>query len=454
MKRASGVLLHITNLPSEQGIGDLGQWAYAWVDFLAAAKQQYWQILPLGPTGYGDSPYSSFSAFAGNPLLISLDRLVADELLKPSDIEKYDGPPHKVLFERIKEYKHAHLQKAYKNFLRGSPLRGEFENFCSSNAWLEHYALFMAKRDSGDSCFPRFEQFLFFRQFQPLKAYANKKGIQIVGDMPMYVASDSVDKEEWPDLFDQERGFSAGTPPSDIFPQGQSWGNPLYRWDKHRETGYRWWIDRARWLLTLVDIVRLDYFGGYMRYWANNGGKGHWRNGPAYDLFEKTRQALGGLPFIAEDLGEWTPELRDFRNRFNFPGMKILQNAFDGSRENQYLPENFDSTNCVVYTGTHDNDTTKGWYQHASFNVQQRVRDYVKADGRDVSWDLLKVATRSKADLMIIPYQDVLCLGSEARSNTPGTVSANNWAWRMQPQMVTAKIADSLGWLTREGHRG
>ncbi|HYG76833.1 MAG TPA: 4-alpha-glucanotransferase [Planctomycetota bacterium] len=455
MKRSSGILLHVTSLPSQHSIGDLGTHAYTWVDFLAEARQSYWQILPLGPTGFGNSPYSSFSAYAGNPLLINLEELVKDQLLKAADIEPYENYAYqsRVRFEKAKRYKNLHLLKAFTNFQATSDWKQGFEEFRDSSPWLDNYAKFAANKEKCEPLFIQFEQFIFYKQLTKLKAYANSKGIKIIGDLPMYVAEDSADRFEAPELFDLESGYFAGSPPSPAFPVGQKWGNPLFRWDKHRETGYRWWINRIKATLKQVDVIRLDYFCGYSEFWASNGHTGHWRRGPGHDLFQKTRDALGSLPFIAEDLGELTHDIKELRNRWGILGTKVLHYAFDGNGENPYIPHNFETTNCVVYTGTHDNDTTRGWFDSSPDHIKDNARQYMKCDGHDISWDLMKLAAGSKADLAIIQYQDVLCLGSEARFNTPGTVSGHNWSWCLQPHQINDKVAESLAWLTRTNNR-
>jgi 4-alpha-glucanotransferase len=453
MRRGSGILLHITSLPNQHGIGDLGKCAYDWIDFLAASQQQYWQVLPLGPTGFGNSPYSSCSAFAGNPLLINLDQLVTDGLLTASDIDPYDRNEPRVRFERVRQYKQLHLQKAFKNFTAAHDYTQEFEKFCEESEWLEKFSDIIGQREKRDAEYIRFEQFLFQRQLLKLKAYATVKGVKLIGDLPMYVSEDSVDKATWPELFDMESGFVAGSPPSDAFPMGQRWGNPLFRWDRHRETRYEWWIRRIQWTLQQVDVIRLDYFCGYSEFWATNGQTGHWRRGPQHDLLNTTRQKLGTVPFIAEDLGELTPEINRLRDDFGILSTKVLHYAFDGQEDNPYLPENWKSSNCVVYTGTHDNDTTKGWYEQAPEYIKENVRREVEADGRDISWDLIKLAAKSRADLVIIPYQDVLCLGREARFNTPGTVTNNNWSWRAQPQQIDTQVSDGLSWLAKSTQR-
>ncbi|HYG76392.1 MAG TPA: 4-alpha-glucanotransferase [Planctomycetota bacterium] len=454
MKRSSGILLHITSLPGRHGIGDLGEWAYRWVDLLAAGKQSYWQILPLGPTGFGNSPYASPSAYAGNPLLISLDELVKDGLLQPEQLDPYESTRPRVNFEKVKRFKFQHLFKAFENFTGGSDLDEEYEKFCDESHWLESYAKFGAKREQTSPEFVRFEQFIFSRQWSRLKTYTNQKGVQIVGDLPMYVSEDSVDRLDYPQLFDLESGFCAGAPPCPVHLNGQKWGNPLYRWERHRETGYQWWMDRVRATLKQCDVVRLDYFCGYATFWATNGHQGHWRRGPGHDLFHCAREKLGNITYIAEDLGELTHEIHELRDRWGIMSSKIMQYAFDGQQDNPYVPENYRSSNCVVYTGTHDNDTCKGWYEQAPEYVKENVRRAAQSDGRDISWDMIKLAAQTKADLLMVQFQDVLCLGREARFNTPGTVGAQNWSWSMQPEQINDKVADSLKWLVGWSRRG
>ena len=453
-KRSSGVLLHITSLPGGHGIGDLGKSAYEWVDFLAAGCQTYWQILPTGPTGYGNSPYSSCSAFAGNPLLISLDDLVAQELLTPGELDSFDdSQPHWINFDRVRAFKTAHLLKAFKTFQTRSDLSAAYQQFRDNSPWLDTFVKYLSpKENDADPNFLRFTQFVFARQIQNLKAYANKKGIQLIGDLPMYVAEDSADKFDKPELFELDTGFSAGTPPSPAFPKGQRWGNPLFRWEQQKKDGYAWWIQRVKALLEQVDVVRLDYFNGYAKYWAIGKNSGNWRRGPGADLFNAARQALGGMPFIAEDLGELTREINQLRDSFQIPSMKVLQYGFDGLPGNPYYPKMI-GTNCIVYTGTHDTDTTRGWWQAAPDYVKDNCRRAIKADGRDISWDMLKLAAHSKANLAMLLYQDVLCLGSEARFNTPGGVSPANWSWRARPDQITPAIAESLAWLAKTSFR-
>jgi 4-alpha-glucanotransferase len=452
-KRSSGVLLHISSLPGGHGIGDLGRTAHEWVDFLVAGSQKYWQILPTAPTGYGNSPYSSCSAFAGNPLLISLDDLVAQELLKPSELEAWsDNQPHWTNFDRVRTFKNAHLRKAFKNFEGRSDLSAAYQQFRDNSPWLETFVKYLSPKEDSDPNLIRFTQFIFATQIQKLKAYANQKGILLIGDLPMYIAEDSADKYERPELFELDTGFTAGTPPSPAYPKGQRWGNPLFRWDQHKKDGFAWWIQRARALLQQVDVIRLDYFNGYARYWAISKNSGHWRRGPGFELFSAARHALVDLPFIAEDLGELTREIHHLRDSYQIPSMKVLQYGFDGLPGNPYLPKAIGS-NAVVYTGTHDTDTSKGWWRSAPDYVKENCRRLIKADGRDISWDMLKLAAHSKANLAVLLYQDVLCLGSEARFNTPGGVSAANWSWRAQHHQITPKIAESLAWLAKTTNR-
>jgi 4-alpha-glucanotransferase len=504
-KRASGLLLHPTSLPGRYGIGDLGPEALRWVEFLAGAGQKLWQILPLGPTSYGDSPYQCFSAFAGNPYLISPELLVEDGLLTKDDLTPIpDFPPHFVDYGPVIEYKVALLNKAFKNFKAGAggALRNDFESFKKSQAsWLDDFALFMALKDShGGTVWSTWEpevvsrqaaalalarkqlaeaieaqrlrQFLFFRQWLALKARANEAGIKIIGDIPIFVAYDSADVWAHPELFYlDDQGQStvvAGVPPDYFSVTGQLWGNPLYRWNVLRESGYAWWIERFRATLTVVDIVRLDHFRGFEAYWEIPAGMptaevGRWVKGPGADFFDTLKKALGnastslstgasaasntGLPIIAEDLGVVTPEMEALRDRFDLPGMKVLQFAFSSDADDPFLPHNF-RRNCVVYTGTHDNDTTLGWYQNSSTEGERHfARRYLGHDGSDISWALIRLAFASVADMAVVPVQDVLKLGAEARMNLPGRPSGN-WGWRLLPGQLTEQIRNRLEELT------
>lgn len=484
-QRASGVLLHPTSFPSPFGIGDLGAEAFRWVDFLAAAGQKLWQILPLGPTSYGDSPYQCFSAFAGNPYLISPELLVDDGLLKRDDLAVVPNfPTHTVDYGPVIEYKVSLLNKMYWNFKAGAggAIRSEFESFKrSQSSWLDDFALFMALKDShGGAVWSTWEpelvsrpaaamsaarqqlgeaieshclrQFLFFRQWLAVKAYASNAGIKIIGDIPIFVAYDSADVWAHPQLFYlDEHGKStvvAGVPPDYFSVTGQLWGNPLYRWDKLKESGYAWWIERFRATLTFVDIVRLDHFRGFEAYWEIPAGRptaevGRWVKGPAADFFTALKAALGDLPIIAEDLGVVTPAMEALRDQFDLPGMKVLQFAFSSDSKDPFLPHNY-SRNCVVYSGTHDNDTTLGWYQHSSTESERHfARRYLGCDGSDIAWDLIRLAFASVADTAVVPLQDVLNLGTEARMNLPGRPSGN-WGWRFLPGQLTEQVRDRL----------
>jgi 4-alpha-glucanotransferase len=486
--RASGILLHPSSLPGPYGIGDLGPAAYRWVDWLAAAGCKLWQVLPLGPTGYGDSPYQCFSAFAGNPYLVSPDFLLRDGLLHPNDlIEKLDFDPLKVDFGRLIPWKLNLLEKAFRCFLDRGPAPVEFDSFCADNAaWLEDYALFMAvkeahgggpwldwpeplrKRDLAALDEARkslkdailrftFYQFVFFRQWQDLRNYAHQKGLRVIGDAPIFVAMDSSDVWSHPDLFFLDAAgrptVVAGVPPDYFSPTGQLWGNPLYRWDVHKSTGYAWWLERLRFTLATVDIVRIDHFRGFAGYWEIPGGAptaetGRWVPGPGADLFTAIRSSLGAdLPIIAEDLGLITPDVTALRDQFNLPGMKVLQFAFSGP-DNAFLPHHYPQ-NCVAYTGTHDNDTANGWYAAAPGHEKDFARRYLRVDGSDFAWDLIRAVWRSTAVFSIAPMQDFLDLGTEARFNFPSRLGGN-WEWRMAENALSGDLQGrikELNWL-------
>ncbi len=498
--RTSGILLHPTSLPSAGGIGDLGEEAYRFVDWLAAAKQHCWQIMPLGPTSYGDSPYQCLSALAGNPLLVSLQRLVSEGMLAQATLDKApDFPAEIVDYGPLIEWKTKVLQMAYANFSEnGRPeQRQAFTSFHAAQAfWLDDYALFTAIKEAHDGApwsqwersiarhepdavaqwrtrladrirFQQFMQWLFFSQWLELKAYANERDIQIIGDIPIFVAHDSVDVWANPELFylneDGNPTEVAGVPPDYFSATGQRWGNPLYRWDVLAERGYDWWIARFRMTLTLVDRVRLDHFRGFAAYWAvpaeeETAVKGHWVQGPGLPFFEAIRASLGHLPIIAEDLGVITPEVDTLREESGFPGMCVLQMAWDDnanvSAEAQmsadttfaHLPHNHHHDR-VVYTGTHDNDTVLGWWNTVSERVRSDVRQYLDIPCHDVAWDLIRVAFMSVAETAIIPMQDGLGLGSEARMNLPGQ-AGGNWGWRLLPGQLTPEVAKRLAHLT------
>ncbi|HUS14092.1 MAG TPA: 4-alpha-glucanotransferase [Chloroflexia bacterium] len=485
--RGSGILLHPTSLPGPYGIGDLGPAAYAWVDTLVRAGQKWWQVLPLGPTGYGDSPYQCFSAFAGNPYLVSPDALVQDGLITGADIGTPSFPEDRVDFGPVIKFKVALLTRAWERFRHGAAaqLKGPFEAFCAEAAeWLDDYGLFMAlkdahgggswlewplplkrrdeatlakaKTDLADSIQQhKFRQFLFFRAWRALKAHANAQGVRLIGDIPIFVSSDSSDVWAHPEIFllDEQRQpvAVAGVPPDYFSKTGQLWGNPLYNWERLKETGYAWWAARFRATLAQVDVVRLDHFRGFVAYWRIPAGMptaeiGEWETGPGAEFLTGVRKALGGLPIIAEDLGIITPEVDGLREKFGLPGMRILQFAFGGATEDRFLPHTYEH-NCVVYTGTHDNDTTRGWYQSATEAERDFCRRYLARDGSDVTWDLIRLAWSSVANLAVAPMQDVLDLGTEARMNLPGR-PGGNWSWRFRASAVTPQLVGRLAELT------
>jgi 4-alpha-glucanotransferase len=485
--RSAGILLHPTSLPGPYGIGDLGPQAYAWVDTLGRARQTWWQVLPLGPTGYGDSPYQSFSSFAGNPYLISPEVLVQDGLLTPPDLAGVHFPAERVDYGPVIQFKLHILARAWENFQSGTTpsLRPLFEEFCIHQApWLDGYALFMALKEAhgGASWFtwPRellrreppalaragqglhdvvgrhqFGQFLFYRQWGSLKSYANHRGIRLIGDLPIFVSSDSADVWANPELFllDEDRRplVVAGVPPDYFSATGQLWGNPLYNWEALQQTDYAWWVARLRATLRHVDLVRLDHFRGFEAFWEIPAGMptaeiGRWVKGPGANLFQALRQALGGLPIIAEDLGLITPEVEALRDQFQLPGMRILQFAFGGATEDRFLPHNYEH-NTLVYTGTHDNDTSRGWYATLGERESTFLLRYIGRGDGDAAWDLIRLAWSSVADFALAPLQDVLSLGTEARMNLPGRPSGN-WGWRYTEGMLTPAVLDRLTGMT------
>jgi 4-alpha-glucanotransferase len=485
-KRSSGILLHPTSFPGRYGIGDLGSSAYGFIDFLSGAGCKLWQVLPLGPTGYGDSPYQCFSAFAGNPYLVSPELLLSEGLLAQSDLADLpDFPVDHVDFGWIFQWKPTLLDRSYDRFrsLKRTDLTAAFKEFRQQNeSWLEDYALFMAIKDARGgkpwSEWPEplrardrkalikaradladamnrqvYRQFLFFRQWQRVRAYAHSQGIRIVGDIPIFVAYDSADAWSHPDLFHLDESGQptvvAGVPPDYFSPTGQLWGNPLYRWDVHKARGYDWWQDRFRATLNVVDIIRLDHFRGFAGYWEVPAGNltaeiGRWVPGPGADFFDAMKSALGDLPIIAEDLGDITPDVIELRDRFQLPGMKILQFGFSGM-ENPFLPHHY-VENCVVYTGTHDNDTTRGWYESAAEHEKDFARRYLKTDGAHFAWDAIKCVWESKAIFALAPLQDFLNLDTEARMNFPGKLGGN-WMWRMDAGALTEELKEKIrGW--------
>jgi 4-alpha-glucanotransferase len=504
--RVSGILLHPTSLPSHFGIGDLGNEAYQLVDFLHGAGQRLWQVLPLGPTGYGDSPYQVFSAFAGNPLLISLEQLAAEGLLSPEDWRSAPPFPAKdVDYGAVIHLKFPVLRLAFERFqLRSSSSLGEaFREFCQSNAtWLDDYALFAAIKDAHggiawnqwDSSIAlrqpaamaywnkelfkeiecrKFWQFVFFKQWTVLRRYCHDRQIQIMGDIPIFVARDSADVWAHPELFYLDAQGNptvvAGVPPDYFSATGQLWGNPLYRWDVMAKCDYRWWVERFRSAFETVHIVRLDHFRGFEAYWEVPAGettavRGSWVKGPGARLFEAVRRELGQLPIVAENLGLITPEVEELRKHLGFPGMAILQFAFESElQQSDFLPHNY-RRNCLVYTGTHDNDTTVGWWTNQrpghSTRSEEEVRKerefalkYLAADGREIHWTFIRAALSSVANLAVIPLQDILGLGSEARMNLPARPTGN-WRWRYTSEMLTEAVQNRLKELTRTYGRG
>jgi 4-alpha-glucanotransferase len=488
--RASGILLHLTSLPSPYGIGEVGPAAVAWIDRLHDARQHWWQALPLGPTGYGDSPYQSLSSFAGNVLLISPDWLVEDGLVRASDCAGRSLSSTKVDFDAVKQFKYALLEKAGRNFSAGAreDLRPAFEEFGQDQAhWLDDYALFRALKEryrgapylewpaelvrrapaaldrarrelSTQIDQVRFGQFLLFRQGARTKAHARARGVRLIGDLPFFVSPDSSDVWANPELFllDSRRRprVVAGVPPDYFSAQGQLWGNPIYDWDALAARGYRWCIDRVRALLAHVDAIRLDHFRGFAAAWhipagAPTAQSGRWMPGPGADFFGAVQKALGGLPFIAEDLGLITPDVSALRDGFHVPGTRVLQFAFDGHSDNPYLPDNY-VPNTVVYTGTHDNPTTRGWYEDLPDAERGNLWRYLKGaagTSAEAAPALLRLVWSSVAALAIAPLQDVLNLGKEARMNQPGSAQGN-WRWRVTDDMLSASALESLRDLT------
>ena len=451
LHRSSGVLLHVVSLPGGQGSGDMGPEAYRFVDWLASAGQQMWQILPLGPTGYGNSPYASSSAFAGNPALISLERLVEDGLLTTDELAN-DLPRDNVDYNNVHKLKHWALGEAFSRFQRGP----EFEDFCQrAGYWLDDYVTIAARDDASSAGLLRFEQFEFDRQWSALKHYANERQVRIVGDVPIFVAEGSVDVRAHPHLFQLDRQGQpthvAGVPPDLFSETGQRWGNPLYDWEAMARDGYGWWRDRLRRTLELVDVVRIDHFRAFAAYWAvpateKTAERGEWRQGPAAELFHQVGRELGPLPIVVEDLGLITTDVIDVRDQLGYPGMKVLQFAFDGKPDNPYLPHNY-TANCMVYTGTHDNDTTLSWYEQLPEPDKHAVRQYLGTDASDAAWDMIRLASGSVARMAVFPAQDLLSLGDGARFNFPGKAEGN-WSWRLPSGALDGALAARLRELT------
>jgi len=491
--RASGLLLHVTSLPSAYGIGDVGPSALDWIDRLHVAGQSWWQALPLGPTGYGNSPYQPLSSFAGNELLVSPDSLVEDGLLRADD-----HSPHPfslaVDYDGVIPFKRQLLEKAWANFKRGArrDLHVAFDEFRQAQHWLDDYGLFRALKFKHRGAYylewpaefvqrvPAaltrargelsdrieqvcFAQFLLFRQGERLKKYAHEKGIRLIGDLPFFVSPDSSDVWANPELFllddHLQARFVAGVPPDYFTADGQLWGNPEYDWGAHRRTGFRWCIDRVRALLSHVDAVRLDHFRGFAAAWhvpagATTAKVGHWAAGPGAEFFSAMLKELGSLPFFAEDLGVITPDVYALRDQFGIPGTRVLQFAFDGNPENPHLPQHY-PPNAVAYTATHDNNTTRGWFEELEAQSRQRMWKYLnqsEGNSEEVTTALMQKVWSSAAALAMAPLQDLLKLGSEARMNVPGR-AGDNWRWRCDEKMLSAAAFENLGELTRATNR-
>lgn len=514
--RKSGILLHPVSLPSKFGIGDLGINAYKFVDFLNQTNQKLWQVLPLNPTTFGDSPYQSFSTFAGNELLISPELMAEDKLLDEKDICEFSFSKYseKIDYEKVKNIKFAIFKKAFSKFQTSN----DFDKFCSNNKnWLDDYTLFCSLKDyyisqrkisfndiefkkfqnetknfltvkmqndyyfggvwntweedianhekhaikkwsailKNEINFYKFLQYIFFKQWNSLKLYAKEKGIEIIGDMPIFVAYDSSDVWSNKENYKLDiHGYPisvAGVPPDYFSETGQLWGNPIYNWDIHKKNNYRWWIDRISHLLTTVDYLRIDHFRGFESYWEIPFGDidatgGKWIKGPGKDFFNSIIKSIDSLPIIAEDLGVITNEINALRDDFYLPGMKVLQFAFDDSKNNDYLPHNY-VKNAVVYTGTHDNNTTNGWYKRATEIEKDNFRRYMNVNDDNPAWSLMRLASSSCANTVIFPLQDVIGLDEKSRFNTPGT-SSDNWNWRFDFELIDENVKNHLKYIT------
>lgn len=486
-KRSSGILMHITSLPNAQGIGTFGKEAYEFVDFLKRSGQSYWQLLPIGPTGYGDSPYQSLSTFAGNILLIDLEALKEKGLLKEEDFDGKDFGTNEefVDFTKVNLEKTALLRLA---FQRGQAVyQSEMKAFTEAHkAWLTDYTLFMALKQDNDLRswqewpkplrarepkaieealashqeeigFWTFVQYIFFNQWQELKTYANEHGIEMIGDIPIYVAEDSSDVWANPELYlldaDNRPKYVAGCPPDAFSATGQLWGNPIYNWPLMEAQGYQWWIDRIRSTYELFDVVRIDHFRGFESYWSIPGGaetavNGEWVKGPEMKLFKAIKEALGDLKVIAEDLGYLTQEVIDFKNASGYPGMKVLEFAFDSKEESDYLPHNYEE-NCFVYTGTHDNDTVMGWFNNTDQADIDKAIAYLKLTQEEgYNWGFIRGAWSSVGVVAIAQMQDFLALDDKARMNIPSTIGGN-WEWRMKPNQLSTELSDKIKELTK-----
>lgn len=484
LTRTCGILLHPTSLPGPFGIGDVGPTAFSWIDALAAAGQSWWQVLPLGPTGKGDSPYSSFSAFAGHPLLVSPELLQKDGLIAAAEMHGVSFPAHRVDFSQVPSFKEWLLKRAWESLQRGAApaLRTAFDEYRHKHLdWLDDFTLYMALKDAhggGDwRSWPKalmqrdaaalkqarsqhsaaleyqcFRQFLFAHQWAALKIYANSKNIRLLGDAPIFVAADSCDAWAHPEIFllgkDHKPAVVAGVPPDYFSETGQLWGNPLYDWDVLKKSGYVWWVRRIQAMLQHVDVIRLDHFRGFEAAWhvaadAKDAVNGEWVPGPGRDLFDVLKRELGGLPLVAEDLGMITPAVDQLREAVGLPGMRILQFAFGGDPTFRFLPHHYDK-HTVVYTGTHDNDTTAGWFATLPDKDKKFLLDYSPHVKADPAAEMMRLAWASAADLAIVPLQDVLGLDNTARMNVPG-VADGNWSWRVVASQMPRRTFDRLG---------
>lgn len=484
--RSGGILLHVSSLPGDQGVGSLSKEAYRWIDFLADARLKLWQICPLGPVGYGNSPYQTYSAFAGNPYFIDLKQLFELGLLSREHSYKIDSSPHQVDYEKVVAMKNKLLRLAFRNFSK----REDYLSFEEEESyWLADYALFMSLKEhfggkswsewpveirlreaeaikqyqellSQDIDYHKFLQYLFMKQWQSLHNYAGEKGVRIIGDIPIFVSYDSVEAWSKPEmfLFDTNRKPTvvAGVPPDYFSDTGQLWGNPLYDWDYMKSENFAWWIKRFEHMMKLTDITRIDHFRGFAAYWAIPYGdktaeNGKWQPVPGEEFFDTLEKELGKLPIIAEDLGYITEDVHQLRNKFDLPGMKVLQFAFT-DMDNIYLPHHY-RENCVVYTGTHDNDTLLSWYNSLSEQEKNFVQEYIDYnEDEDVCWQLIGLAWHSRADIAIAPIQDFLCLDNWARMNKPGTVESN-WQWRLDEKYLCSELSKRIEDLNKSSAR-
>jgi 4-alpha-glucanotransferase len=487
-KRRSGILLHPTSLPGKYGIGTLGRESYEFIDFLASAGQKLWQILPLGHTGYGDSPYQCFSTFAGNPLLISIDALIEKDWVHKRDIPEHNFPEKAVDFGPVIDFKYKVLWTSWINFNAVASREDQikFSYFCDEQiAWIDDYALFMELKNyhkgnpwylwsdeyrfhldealqkfksenSSSINYWKYLQWIFFSQWAELKAYAGKCGLEIIGDIPLYIAFDSADAWSNPNVFqfDDQRNpvRVAGVPPDYFSETGQLWGNPLYNWDYLRSTGYSWWVERVRKSLEFYDIIRIDHFRGLAAYWAvpfteTTAIRGEWVEAPGWELFEILKNQLGEARVIAEDLGVITPDVEALRDHFGFPGMKVLQFGFQPMKNNEYLPHNYQSANCLCYTGSHDNNTILGWYKELDEPIKANVLSYLPGGGESIAWKMIRIAWASNALYAVTTMQDLLEKGGESRMNTPG-IASGNWQWRFRQKDYDSEIVERLKLLT------